>query len=141
MEQIRVVTIVFCLLLLLQVVRSVRREHIRVEYSMAWFGVAVLLLGLCFSRTALNWLSWMFGIHDSSLVLVVVAGVLFLFIFFRSSIQVSGLKDHNIVLAQKIGLLEWDLKRQGVEIAQLRERKARPERPSSAGVEKRAHSL
>ena len=45
MEQIRVVTIVFCLLLLLQIVRSVRREHIRVEYSMAWFGVAVLLLG------------------------------------------------------------------------------------------------
>ena len=47
MEQIRVVTIVFCLLLLLQIMRSVRREHIRVEYSMAWFGVAVLLLGAC----------------------------------------------------------------------------------------------
>ena len=49
MEQIRVVTIVFCLLLLLQIVRSVRREHIRVEYSMAWFGVAVLLLARIFN--------------------------------------------------------------------------------------------
>ncbi len=141
MEQIRVVTIVFCLLLLLQIVRAVRREHIRVEHSMAWFGVAVLLLGLCLSRTALDWLSWMIGIHDSPLVLLVVAGVLFLFIFFRSSIQVSGLKDHNIVLAQKIGLLEWELKRQGVEIAQMRERKAREERPNSSGAEKHAHSL
>ena len=54
MEQIRIVTIVFCLLLLLQIVRSVRREHIRVEHSMAWFGVAVLLLGLCLSKTALG---------------------------------------------------------------------------------------
>ena len=84
MEQIRVVTIVFCLLLLLQIVRSVRREHIRVEYSMAWFGVALLLLGLCLSKTALNWLSRIFGIYDSPLVLLVVAGVLFLFIFYRS---------------------------------------------------------
>lgn len=141
MEQIRVVTIVFCLLLLLQIVRAVRREHIRVEHSMAWFGVAVLLLGLCLSRTALDWLSWMIGIHDSPLVLLVVAGVLFLFIFFRSSIEVSGLKDHNIVLAQKIGLLEWELKRQGVEIAQMREQKVREERPNSSGAEKRAHSL
>ena len=49
MEQIRVVTIVFCLLLLLQIVRSVRREHIRVEYSMAWFGVAVLLVARIFN--------------------------------------------------------------------------------------------
>jgi len=135
MEQIRVVTTVFCLLLLFQIVRSVRREHIRVEYSMAWFGVAVLLLGLCLSKTALNWLSWVLGIHDSSLVFLVVAGVLFLTIFFRSSIQVSGLKDHNIVLAQKIGLLEWELKRQGVEIAQLREQKSPRERPDSSGVQ------
>ena len=141
MDQIRVVTIVFCLLLLFQIVRSVRREHIRVEYSMAWFGVAVLLLGLCLSRTALDWLSWAIGIYDSPLVLLVVAGVLFLFIFFRSSIQVSGLKDHNIVLAQKIGLLEWELKRQGLELAQLREQKSVEKRPDSMGVEKRAHSL
>lgn len=141
MDQIRVVTIVFCLLLLFQIVRSVRREHIRVEYSMAWFGVAVLLLGLCLSRTALDWLSWAIGIYDSPLVLLVVAGVLFLFIFFRSSIQVSGLKDHNIVLAQKIGLLEWELKRQGLELAQLREQKSVEKRPDSMGVKKRAHSL
>ncbi len=141
MDQIRVVTIAFCLLLLFQIVRSVRREHIRVEYSMAWFGVAVLLLGLCLSKTALNWLSRMLGIYDSPLVLLVVAGVLFLFIFYRSSIQVSGLKDHNIVLAQKIGLLEWELKRQGVEIAEMRKQKEREKRPNSSGAEKRAHSL
>ena len=134
MEQIRIVTIVFCLLLLFQIVRSVRREHIRVEYSMAWFGVAVLLLGLCLSKTALDWLSWAIGIYDSPLVLLVVAGVLFLFIFFRSSIQVSGLKDHNIVLAQKIGLLEWELKRQGLELAQLREGKSAKKRPDSLGA-------
>ena len=48
------------LLLLVQIVRSVRREHIRVEYSMAWFGATALLLALSLSQTALDWLSRLF---------------------------------------------------------------------------------
>lgn len=120
MDQVRAVTVVFCLLLLVQIIRSVRREHIRVEYSMAWFGAVVLLLGLCLSDTALRWLSRLLGIADSPLVVLVVAGVLFLFTFFRSSVQLSDLKDHNIVLAQKVGMLEWEVKRQAAEIQQLR---------------------
>ena len=64
MEQVRVVTAVFCVLLLLQIIRSVRREHIRVEYSMAWLGAVLLLLALCLSDTALGWLANWFGIAD-----------------------------------------------------------------------------
>jgi hypothetical protein len=116
----RVAAIVFAVLLLVQIVRSVRREHIRVEYSMAWFGAAMLLLALSLSRTALDWLSNVLGVEDSSFVLLVVAGVLFLFTFFRFSVQVSELKDHNIVLSQKVGLLEWEIKRQAAEIEQIR---------------------
>ncbi len=119
MEQVRVVTAVFCVLLLLQIIRSVRREHIRVEYSMAWLGAVLLLLGLCLSDTALAWLSGMLGIKDFSLVLLVVAGIVFLFTFFRSSIQLSDLKDNNIVLAQKIGMLEWEVRKQATEIERL----------------------
>ena len=74
MEQVRVVTAVFCVLLLLQIIRSVRREHIRVEYSMAWLGAVLLLLALSLSDTALGWLAsdgsrWL-GIEDFSLVLL-----------------------------------------------------------------------
>jgi hypothetical protein len=119
-ERIRVAAIVFALLLLVQIIRSVRREHIRVEYSMAWFGAAMLLLALSLSRTALDWLSQLLGVEDSSFVLLVVAGVLFLFTFFRFSVQVSELKDHNIVLSQKVGLLEWEIKRQAAAIEQMR---------------------
>jgi hypothetical protein len=104
-ERVRVVTAVLAALLLLQIIRSVRREHIRVEYSMAWFAAAVLLLALSLSDTALGWLSRGLGMEDASLVLLVVAGVLFVFTFFRFSVVVSGLKDHNIVLAQKVGML------------------------------------
>jgi hypothetical protein len=124
-ERVRVVAAVLAALLLLQIVRSVRREHIRVEYSMAWFAAAVLLLGLSLSDTALGWLSRALGIEDASLVLLGVAGVLFVFTFFRFTVVVSGLKDHNIVLAQKVGMLEWEIKRQASELKRLREERAR----------------
>lgn len=130
MERVRVVTAVLAALLLLQIIRSVRREHIRVEYSMAWFAAAVLLLALSLSDTALGWLSRGLGMEDASLVLLVVAGVLFVFTFFRFSVVVSGLKDHNIVLAQKVGMLEWEIKRQASELKRLREER----RARGAGV-------
>ncbi len=123
MERVRVVTAVLAALLLLEIVRSVRREHIRVEYSMAWLAAAVLLLTLSLSDTVLGWLTRLLGVDDASLVLLVVAGVLFLFTFFRFSVVVSGLKDHNIVLAQKVGILEWEVKRQASELKLLREEK------------------
>ena len=124
MENIRIATVVFSLLLILQIVRAVRREHIRVEYSMAWFGCALLLLGLSVSDRALAWIQKLLGIEGFALVLLIIAGILFLFTFFRFSIVVSGLKDHNIVLAQKVGMLEWEVKRQAEEIERLRAKDA-----------------
>ena len=55
------------------------------------------------------------------LVLMLLAGLLFLFTFFRFSVEVSTLKDHNILVSQKVGLLEWEIRRQNEEIARLRE--------------------
>ena len=120
MERIRIATIIFCILLLVQIVRAVRREHIRVEISMGWFAAAVLLLALGLSDRALNWISDLLGLRGSAFILLMVAGLLFLFTFFRFSVEVSSLKDHSIVLAQKIGLIEWEVRRQKDEIEKLR---------------------
>ena len=111
MERIRIAVAVLAVLLIAQIVRSVRREHIRVEYSMTWLGAALLLLVLCLSDTAMAALAALIGVRDASLVLIVLAGVLFVFTFFRYSLVVSSLKDHNIQLAQKVGMLEWEIER------------------------------
>ena len=120
MERIRIATIIFCVLLIAQVIRAVRREHIRVEISMGWFAAALLLLALSVSDRALHWISNVLGLRGSAFIVLTVAGLLFLFTFFRFSIEVSSLKDHSIVLAQKVGLLEWEVRRQRDEIAKLR---------------------
>ena len=116
MERFRIAIAVLSGLLILQIVRSVRREHIRVEYSMTWLGAALLLLVLSLSDAAMSFLARLLGVADASLVLIALAGVFFVFIFFRYSLVVSSLKDHNIQLAQKVGLLEWEVERLGKEL-------------------------
>lgn len=119
MEPSRIATAVFCVLLLLRIVLAVRREHIRVEYSMAWFGAVGLLLGVCLSDFAMNRIADLLEIHDFTVVLLLLAGLAFLFTFFSVTVQVSALKDHNIVVGQKLGILEWTVERQALEIQRL----------------------
>ncbi len=111
MERIRLTVVVLSLLLIAQIIRSVRREHIRVEYSMTWLGATLLLLLLSLSDTAMSHLGQWIGLTDRPLILIVLAGVLFVFTFFRYSLVVSSLKDHNIQLAQRVGMLEWEIER------------------------------
>jgi len=111
MERIRVTVAVLSLLLIAQIIRSVRREHIRVEYSMTWLGANLLLLLLSLSETAMSHLGQWIGLTDRPLILIVLAGGLFVFTFFRYSLVVSSLKDHNIQLAQRVGMLEWEIER------------------------------
>lgn len=120
MERISWIAAALCVLLLLQIIRAVRREHIRVEYSMAWFGAAVILLVLSLWDAALEWLAFALGIEDVSFVLLLLAGLVFLFTFFRLTIEVSTLKDHNILVSQKVGMLEWEIRRQEEELQALR---------------------
>lgn len=119
MDRIRWVTAGLCVLLLLQVIRAVRREHIRVEYSMAWFAAASGLLGLTLWDAGMTQLALWLGAESSADVLLLLAGVAFLFTFFRFTVEVSSLKDHNIQISQKVGLLEWEIRRQQDEIRRL----------------------
>lgn len=134
MEPIRIATVVFCVLLLLRIVLSVRREHIRVEYSMAWFAAVCTLLALCLSDTAMNWIADLLDVHDFAVLLVLLAGVAFLFTFFSVTVEVSALKDHNIVVGQKLGILEWTIEQQAAEIRLLEAKLSEAPAPSEASA-------
>ena len=104
MERICWIVAAFCVLLLLQIIRAVRREHVRVEYSMAWLAATLTLLVLSLWDTGLQWLAVALGVEDYPFVLMLVAGLLFLITFFRLTVEVSTLKDHNILLSVKGGV-------------------------------------
>lgn len=100
---------IFSLAMILAVLASVRRAHIRVEYSVAWLVAAVALLGLSRSAGTLRWIGDVLGVADPPVALLMVAGSIFIIVLFRLSLRISGLKDANIALAQRIAILEYRL--------------------------------
>jgi hypothetical protein len=93
------------------VLLSLRRAHIRVEYSMSWLGAAVALLVLSQWRSLLERVSAWLGLGDdpASVLVLLIVCVLFV-VSYRFSIILSRLKDANIALAQKVAILEFQIR-------------------------------
>lgn len=95
--------------MILVVLISLRRAHIRVEYSVSWLGAAVTLLVLSRFKPALDWLAGVLGIGDPPLAILFVAFSVFLLVFYRFSVMISELKDANIALAQRVAILQYQI--------------------------------
>jgi len=99
----------FSILLIGLVLLSVRRSHIRVEYSGSWLAAAIMLLALSLWRGLLDRISDALGLGDAPVALLVVTGALFLLVLYRLSMMISSLKDSNVALAQRLAILEFRL--------------------------------
>ena len=51
----------------------------------------------------------MFGLTYAPVALIIIAGAVFLLVFFRLSVIISKLKDDNIALAQRLAIVEFRL--------------------------------
>lgn len=109
MDRLLDVTALLSLTLLVLVLVSLRRAHIRVEYSVSWLAGAAALLALTRSSGLLESAARAMGVSYPPLVLVLLAGCVFLFIFYRFSVIISRLRDDNIALAQRLAMLEYRL--------------------------------
>jgi len=113
MQSLLNVTTVLSFLLLIFVLVSVRRAHIRVEYSVSWLLAAVSMLLLSRARPVLDYITHHTGIPDTPLTLFLMAGSVFLVMFFRFSVIISHLRDDNIALAQRVAILEYHVRSLG----------------------------
>lgn len=102
-------TTLFSLVLIVLVLASVRREHIRVEYSVSWLVAGVVLLVVSRWHALDQWLSSALGVNDAAMALMTVAGAVFLVVLYRFSLMISRLKDSNIALVQRVAILEFRL--------------------------------
>jgi hypothetical protein len=100
---------VFSIGLLLVVLRSVRRSHIRVEYSVTWLGAALTLIVLSRWHTLLAWVTSALGLSDPPTALIIIVFCVFLVVFYRFSVVISALKDANIAMAQRLAILEYQV--------------------------------
>ena len=109
MDRLLDVMALFSIALMAMVLFSVRRSHIRVEYSVSWLTAAATLLVLSRSSSLLEWLSHQMGITEPPLALMLIASWVFLVVFYRFSVRISDLKDANTDLAQRLAILEYRL--------------------------------
>ena len=100
---------IFSLAMILTVLATVRRAHIRVEYSVSWLAAGVALLALSRSPATLGWIGSVIGAENPAPALLMVAGSIFLAVLFRLSLRISALQDANIALTQRLAILEYRL--------------------------------
>ena len=87
MDRLLNVMTVFSVLLMGLVLTSVRRAHIRVEYSVSWLVAGLVMLVLSRWRPALGWIADLLGVAPTGpaappLVLLMVTGTLFMIVLY-----------------------------------------------------------
>ena len=98
------------LLLLVMVLISVRRSHIRVEYSVSWIAAATAMLALSLAKPVLEFIRRVLGLPDTPLAVFLLGSAVFLVVFFRFTLIISRLRDDNIALAQRLAILEYHVR-------------------------------
>ena len=109
MDRLLNVMSIFSLLMAVWVLASLRRAHIRVEYSVSWLAAAVVLLVLSRWHALQSWVAAAVGVNDTSLAVLMAGGAVFLVVLYRFSLIISRLKDSNIALTQRLAILEFRL--------------------------------
>jgi len=109
MDRLLNVMAIFSVMLIGVVLASVRRAHIRVEYSVSWLVASIAILILSRSQRLLEIIAAQLGITYPPLPLMLLAGSVFVVIFYRFPVVISKLKDNNIALAQRVAILEYHL--------------------------------
>jgi len=109
MDRLLNVTAGLSAIMLILVLISVRRAHIRVEYSVSWLLGAAAMLVLSRCQPVLDRLRVLTGLPDTPLTVFLLGAGVLLIMFFRFSVILSHLRDDNIALAQRVAILEYHL--------------------------------
>src|SRR5438477_10661611 len=107
MERLLNAATILSIALMIMVLFSVRRSHIRVEYSVSWLAASVILLVLSREHSLLTWISDQLGLTSPPLALILLVFCVFVIVIYRLSVVISDLKDANIAMAQRLAILEF----------------------------------
>src|SRR6187401_2661420 len=110
MDRFLLVLTIFSVTIIVAVLVSVRRAHIRVEYSVSWLTAALLMLFVSLNRGFVQWMAESVGVEQPPIAVLLVLFGTFLVVIYRLSLRLSALKDASIALAQRVAILEYQLK-------------------------------
>lgn len=107
------------LLLLLVVFELIRSRRLRERYALLWLLTGLVLLALSAWRGGLNTIAGWVGVETyPPAVLFAVALLFVLAVLLHYSTVLSKVTDQNVILAQRVALLELELSERGSAQAQ-----------------------
>ena len=116
--RVSIVAAVASVLLLLFVFELIRSRRLRERYALLWLLTGVVVLALSLWRGGLNTIAGWVGVQTyPPAALFAIAALFILGVLLHYSTVISKLSDQNVILAQRVALLE----------AELRERVAEPD--------------
>lgn len=108
--KVSIIASVASLLLLLVVFELIRSRRLRERYAILWLVTGVVLLVLSAWRDALNTIAGWVGVTTyPPAVLFAVATIFILLVLLHYATVLSKLADQNVILAQRLALLETRL--------------------------------
>ena len=97
--------------LLVVVFELMRSRRLRERYALLWLLTGLVLFALALWRDGLNTVAGWFGVETyPPAMLGAVAGLFFLLVLLHYSTVISRLADQNVILAQRLALLEQRLR-------------------------------
>ena len=95
------------ILMILVVLELIRSRRLRERYALLWLATGVVLLVLSAWREALDTIAGWVGVTEYPPAVLFAVGILFiLLVLLHYSTVISKLADQNVILAQRLALLE-----------------------------------
>ena len=111
MSKIQIFSVIISLFLILLIFQLIRRKKLKEQYSLLWFMTAAMMLVLALWDGLLYRISSLLGIEVPSNALFMLA-LLFMFgMSLHYSMLVSRLTDQSKMLAQKLALMDRELRK------------------------------
>jgi hypothetical protein len=102
------------LALLLIVLELIRSRRLRERYALLWVATGIALVVLSAWRDGLNTIAGWVGVRSYPPAVLFAVGILFIIlVLLHYSTVISRLSDQNVLLAQRLALLEEGLRSDG----------------------------
>ena len=99
------------LILIAVILELIRSRRLRERYALLWLATGVVLLALSVWRDGLNTIAGWFGVTGYPPAVLFAVGTLFIIlVLLHYSTVISKLADQNTILAQRLALLEQQLR-------------------------------
>lgn len=110
-DKIQYFAIAGSIVFLLFVIVLVRNKKIKEEYSVLWLFFGLVFLVISLWRDLLMFISSFIGIAYPPVAFILIIIFSIFLILIQYSVIISGLKEKNKNLVQKLGLLESEIKK------------------------------